>query len=64
MANVISKNEIMDIVNGNENFCEIGKKVCQLHLNGFSDSDIATMLGETEEKVADTIRKMKKVVSL
>lgn len=64
MTNDINKDKIMDVVNDNENFCEIGKKVCQLHLNGFSNSDIATMLGETEEKVADTIRKMKKVVSL
>ena len=54
----------MNIVNENENFCEIGKKVCKLHLNGFSNAEIASMTGETEDKIADTIRKMKKVVSL
>ena len=59
-----NKDRIMDIVNENENFCEMGKKVCKLHLNGFSNAEIATMTGETEEKIADTIRKMKKVVSL
>ncbi|MBR1524691.1 MAG: hypothetical protein IJ641_09605 [Lachnospiraceae bacterium] len=60
----INKDKIMNIVNENENFCEIGKKVCKLHLNGFSNAEIASMTGETEDKIADTIRKMKKVVSL
>lgn len=59
-----NKDRIMDIVNENENFCEMGKKVCKLHLNGFSNAEIAAMTGETEEKIADTIRKMKKVVKL
>ena len=54
----------MDIVNENENFCEIGKKVCKLHLNVFSSAEIASMTGETEDKIADIIRKMEKIVSL
>ena len=53
-----NKDRIMDIINENENFCEMGKKVCKLHLNGFSNAEIAAMTGETEEKIADTIRKV------
>ena len=66
MSHIVNPNKdsIMKQVNENENFCEIGKKACKLHLMGFSNEEIAIQLGEDEEKIADTIRKMEKVVTL
>ena len=59
-----NKDDIMKVVNVDENFCEIGKKVCKLHLEGFSNSEIASIMNEDEDKIEETIRKMGKVVTL